>query len=55
MSLRFEIHFELHDGTEDYIVISGATIDEIRAAAEREVAKRGGKNPWSRERDYEQT
>lgn len=38
--LRFRIHFRLEDGTEDSLVLSGATIEEIREQAEQEQAKR---------------
>lgn len=47
--LTFKIHFEHRDGTEDFVVLSGDTVDEIREKAEAELAKRGGKNPWSEE------
>jgi hypothetical protein len=47
--MRFEIHFEREDGTEDYIIVSGDSLKEIRQQAEVEVEVRNGKNPWSRE------
>ena len=47
--MKFRIHFEWPDGTEDNIVITGETIEDIRAQAKEEVEKRGGKNPWSEE------
>lgn len=47
--MRFEIHYELADGTEDMVIVSGNTEAEVRDRALREVAKRGGCNPWSRE------
>jgi hypothetical protein len=43
------IHFEHADGTEDSIIISGDTVEEVRSLADAELAKRGGKNPWSEE------
>jgi len=48
--MRFEIHFELPDGTEDMVIVSGQTEDEIREKAMAEVERRGGTNPWSKER-----
>ena len=47
--MTFKIHFELPDGTEGFIVISGDTVDEIQKKAKAELAKRGGKNFWSQE------
>ena len=47
--MTFEIHFELLNGDEDYVVISGEDIEELRQKAIVEVEKRNGKNPWSRE------
>ena len=48
----FRIHFEVKTDTDivyDWIDISGAHIEEVREAADREIEKRGGKNPWSEE------
>lgn len=45
----FKIHFTLSDGTEDFVVILGDTIDEIREKAQAELTKRGGQDPWSEE------
>lgn len=45
--MKFKIHFELADGTEDSFVVSGESIRKIRAKADAEIAKRGGKNAWS--------
>ena len=47
--MTFKIHFDLPDGTEDSIVLSGETAEEIRDKAVAELWKRGGKNPWSEE------
>ena len=47
--MTFEIHFTLKDGSEDFVVISGDTISEIQEIAVREVEKRGGSDPWSKE------
>jgi len=49
--MRFRIHFEWPDGTQDSVVISGDTIEEIREKAHGEVSTRNGKNPWSEEID----
>jgi hypothetical protein len=45
--MKFRIHFTLKDGTEDSVVVSGDTIEEIREKAEKEVSSRGGLDPWS--------
>lgn len=47
--MTFKIHFEHVDGTEDSYIISGDTIEEIRAKSEAELTKRNGINPWSEE------
>lgn len=47
--MRFRIHYELPDGTEDSIIVSGETLQEVRQQAEVEVEVRNGKNPWSEE------
>jgi hypothetical protein len=47
--LKFRIHFERPDGTEDSMVITGDTVAEIRQQAEVEVEVRNAKNPWSEE------
>ena len=49
MILKYRIHFTLSDGTEDSIVLTGSTIQEIRENADIEVNKRGGIDPWSEE------
>lgn len=46
---RCKIHFVLSDGTEDCIVVSGDTDEEIREKAEAELTKRGGRDAWSEE------
>lgn len=45
--MMYRIHYKLSDGSEDSIVISGASIEGIRARADEELSKRGGTNPWS--------
>lgn len=45
--MTYRIHFTLPDGTEDSIVLSGDTVEDIRAQADIEVARRSGTNPWS--------
>ena len=47
--MTFKIHFELSDGTEDSVIITGDTVDEIRTKADAELEKRGGADPWSEE------
>ena len=52
--MKFRIHFEVKTDTgivDDWIEIGGGEeqIEEIRGFAEREIEKRGGKNPWSEE------
>ena len=47
--LTFEIHFTRPSGSEDYVVLSGDTLEEIREAAAVAVEKRGGRDAWSRE------
>jgi len=49
--MRFIIHGEHSDGSDDSLVISGTTIEEIQAIAEREADKRGWKNCWSEDKD----
>lgn len=46
----FRIHFEIETDDviyNDFVVIIGKDEKEIRKLASKEVAKRGGKNPWS--------
>jgi hypothetical protein len=47
--MKFKIHFTLNDGTEDSIVVSGDTLEEIREKAYAELDKRGGRDAWSEE------
>ena len=47
--MKFRIHFELPDGSEDSIDIEAETLEEIRKKAGLEVFKRRGTNPWSEE------
>ena len=50
--MRFEIHYTVGD-EDDYVIVSGKTIEEIREQADRAVALRGGKDPWSVQLDKE--
>lgn len=43
----FRIYFELEDGMEDSVIVSGDTIEEIRELASCHMELRRGKNPWS--------
>ena len=45
----FEIHYTLPNGGEDYVTISGYTLEEVRDEADAAVEKRGGRDPWSRD------
>lgn len=47
--MKFLIHFERPNGSEDSIVITGATLEEIRRKAEAEIEARNGINSWSEE------
>ena len=47
--MTFKIHFEHEDGTEDYYILTGDTVEEIREQSEAELKRRNGKNPWSEE------
>ena len=47
--MKFRIHFEHQDGTEDSIIVEGETIEELREQAGAELTKRNGENPWSEE------
>ena len=47
--MKFRIHFEHHNGTEDSIIIEADTIEEIRAKAKLELEPRLVKNAWSEE------
>lgn len=47
--MKFRIHFERPDGSEDSLVVVGDTLEEIRLEAEVEVEVRNGTNPWSEE------
>jgi len=50
--MKFEIHFEV-DGYEDYFIIEGEDIEEIKSKAVSETDRRGlseiKNNLWSRE------
>lgn len=47
--MTFRIHYELRDGTEDCVTISGDTLEDVREKAIKAVAARNGLNPWSEE------
>lgn len=47
--MKFKIYFTWPNGTEDSIVISGETIEEIRKKGDRELAKRHAEYQWSQE------
>lgn len=41
------IHFTWPDGTPDSIVLSGDSVEEIRAKADEELSRRQATDPWS--------
>ena len=45
----FEIHYTLPSGADDYVVVSGDTLEDIRDDAKAAVEKRHGTDPWSRQ------
>jgi len=46
--MKIRIHYELPNwDEEDYFNLEGDTPEEIRNKADRELAIRGGINPWS--------
>ena len=47
--MKFRIHFEHVDGSEDSFVIVGDDLEQLRGEADEGVAKRKGLNPWSEE------
>jgi hypothetical protein len=47
--MKFRIHYTLPDGSEDSIIISGQTIEDIRKKAAIELKNRGGEDPLSEE------
>lgn len=49
--MKFEIHFTLPSGDEDFVVIEGDSIESMRETADAEVQKRNGINPWSKQID----
>ena len=50
--MKFEIHFSIGD-YDDYFIVEGETIEDIKAIAKRETSARGltedNNNLWSRE------
>jgi hypothetical protein len=46
-TMKVRIHYELADGSEDSVLVTGETIEEIRQQATVEVEIRNGINPWS--------
>lgn len=51
MKFRIGFCFKGKDGEEheDSIVLQGDTVEEIRVAVDKELAARGGYDPWSEE------
>lgn len=47
--MKFRIYFEHADGTQDFFIVEGNTVEEIRRKAEQGVTQRNGNNPWSEE------
>lgn len=42
------MRFKIHDGnSDDYVIVSGDTIEEVRERAAVEVKKRFWQDPWS--------
>lgn len=49
MKFNFKIHYTTKDGSDDYFVASGDTIEEIQEVATKGVEQRNGQDPWSEE------
>lgn len=49
--MKFKINFEYLNGTEDSFVVEAPDIQQVREIADKELAKRGGVNPWSEQLD----
>ena len=49
VEMTFVIHYTLADGTEDSIILTAETIEEIQQQAAVELVRRGGQDPWSEE------
>lgn len=47
--MRYKINFECEDGSLDWFVVYGETIEEIQRMTLEGLKKRGGKNEWSEE------
>lgn len=47
--MTYEIHFTTPLGEEDFVLVSGETVEEVRQRAEHAVELRGGSAAWSRE------
>lgn len=47
--MTYRIHYTLPDGSNDSVVISASTVEELRELAQAAVASRNGANPWSEE------
>ena len=47
--MKIRIHYTLSDGSEDSLVISGNSIEELREVAAAEVSRRYATDPWSEE------
>ena len=51
MKMRFEIHGEDANGDDDYVIVSGDTLEECIALAHHEEARHNWKNCWSKQLD----
>tara|TARA_R110000868_G_scaffold401005_1_gene676275 strand:+ start:2184 stop:2333 length:150 start_codon:yes stop_codon:yes gene_type:complete len=47
--MKFKIYYEYTSGEEDFIIIEGETVEEIRKKADTETSKRGVVGLWSEE------
>ncbi len=47
--MKFKIYGTTSDGAEDYLVIEGESVEEIREKADSETRKRNWKDCWSEE------
>ena len=47
--MTYRIHYTLPDGSEDSVVLSADSLDELGEIARKFVASRNATNPWSEE------
>ncbi len=47
--MTYRIHYTLPDGTEDSVVFSADSVEEIRGEVHEFLASRNATNPWSEE------